>query len=183
MSSQNYLSKNENEIRPHPGRDTYSPTTSSRFVIQKHAASHLHYDFRLEINGVLKSWAIPKGFPFLRREKRLAIQVPDHSLTYIYFEGIIPAGKYGAGTVMVWDFGTFETSTAHLEKELASGKLGFFLRGRKLEGGWQLVRLRNPDQWLLLKREKDIDPLSRQEENTSALSGRSMWTISNADPP
>jgi bifunctional non-homologous end joining protein LigD len=114
-----------------------------RFVIQKHAASRLHYDFRLEINGVLKSWAVPKGVPFTKGEKRLAVQVEDHPVSYINFEGTIPKGQYGGGTVMVWDKGTFSTDDKLSIRELSNGKLHFTLAGKKLQGDWYLVQLRD----------------------------------------
>src|SRR5262245_26013512 len=98
-----------------------------RFVIQKHAASHLHYDFRLEVGGALKSWAVPKGVPYQKGEKRLAMEVEDHPVSYINFEGTIPKGQYGGGTVMVWDKGTFIALSESPEKELAGGKLHFIL--------------------------------------------------------
>src|SRR3954463_5442246 len=101
--------------------------TGNLFVIQKHAASHLHYDFRLEMEGVLKSWAVPKGLPMRRGDKRLAMQVEDHPSDYARFEGIIAPGNYGAGTVMVWDIGTHEVKDAEPLKALESGKIHFIL--------------------------------------------------------
>src|SRR4051812_49131784 len=125
------------------------------FVVQKHDASRLHYDFRLEMEGVLKSWAVPKGFPTQRGDRRLAIEVEDHPIEYGDFEGIIPPGNYGAGTVMVWDTGSYQVSGGEPVKALHQGKLHLFLEGKKLKGEWTLVRTRgdNPDkpQWLLMK--------------------------------
>src|SRR5580698_4776953 len=120
----------------------------SRFVIQKHAASRLHYDFRLELGGVLKSWAVPKGVPYAKGEKRLAVQVEDHPVSYIDFEGTIPKGQYGGGTVMVWDRGEFSTEVKSPLQELEHGKLHFTLAGKKLKGDWYLVQLRGSTQWL-----------------------------------
>src|SRR5580698_10048625 len=117
-----------------------SRRNKSRFVIQKHAASRLHYDFRLELGGTLKSWAVPKGVPYAKGEKRLAMQTEDHPLAYIDFEGTIPEGQYGGGTVMDWDQGTFEPLSKTPAKDLANGKLHFVLHGTKLEGEWYLVR-------------------------------------------
>jgi bifunctional non-homologous end joining protein LigD len=111
-----------------------------RFVIQKHDASRLHYDFRLELGGTLKSWAVPKGIPFKKGDKCLAVQVEDHPIEYADFEGVIPAGEYGGGTVMVWDSGTYEPLTSRPQKDLAAGKLHFALHGQKLEGEWTLVQ-------------------------------------------
>src|SRR5438094_9394835 len=99
------------------------------FVIQKHAASTLHYDFRLELDGVLKSWAVPKGVPFKKGDKRLAMHVEDHPLDYARFEGTIPQGQYGGGTVMVWDIGTWEPSSDDPRRDLEGGKLRFTLNG------------------------------------------------------
>ncbi|EEF62070.1 non-homologous end-joining DNA ligase [Pedosphaera parvula] len=151
-----------------------------RFVIQKHAASHLHYDFRLEMGGTLKSWAVPKGVPFARGEKRLAMEVEDHPVSYIDFEGTIPKGEYGGGTVMVWDKGTFEPLSKEPLKELAGGKLHFILHGSKLNGEWYLVRLRGGRQWLLIKGGSDMKPVSKKMDDTSARSGKSMAELAGS---
>lgn len=155
--------------------------TSHRFVIQKHAATRLHYDFRLEMEGVLKSWAVPKGVPFTKGEKRLAMEVEDHPVSYIDFEGTIPRGQYGGGTVMVWDAGTFSTDAKSPADELASGKLHFTLNGKKLHGDWYLVRLRGGNQWLLIKGGESMKPVSKKSDNTSALSGKTMEELSKSD--
>ena len=125
-----------------------------KFVVQKHQASHLHYDFRLELGGVLKSWAVPKGVPLKSGEKHLAIRVEDHSLEYAAFEGTIPEGHYGAGTVEIWDAGTYFLLGA--EKLLEEGHLDFVLHGKKLKGRFSLIKMKNQgqkDNWLLIKRE------------------------------
>lgn len=155
--------------------------TGRRFVIQKHDASRLHYDFRLELGGTLKSWAVPKGIPFAHGEKRLAVHVEDHPVSYIDFEGAIPKGEYGGGTVMVWDAGTWEPLSRTPAKELAGGKLHFLLHGDKLEGEWYLVRLRDEEQWLLIRGGEDMKPVSKKADDTSALSGRSMKELARGD--
>lgn len=115
-----------------------------RFVVQEHHASHLHYDFRLELDGVLKSWAVPKGPPEEPGVRRLAVQVEDHPVEYVDFHGVIPSG-YGAGTVEIWDHGTFEL--VHREDR----KLVFDLRGQRLNGRYNLVKTGQPKSWILLK--------------------------------
>ena len=115
-----------------------------RFVVQEHHASHLHWDFRLEKEGVLKSWAVPKGPPEKESVKRLAIQVEDHDRDYIDYEGTIPEGEYGAGEVKIWDSGTYE-----LESE-SPKRIVFSLKNKKLKGGFTLVHLKNKE-WLLIK--------------------------------
>ena len=122
-----------------------------RFVIQKHRASALHYDFRLEADGVLKSWAVPKGPSLNPADKRLAMEVEDHPVEYGGFEGIIPEGEYGGGTVMLWDNGTYEPDTDDVGKALRAGELRFALHGKKLRGGWVLVGT-GGRKWLLIKR-------------------------------
>jgi bifunctional non-homologous end joining protein LigD len=150
------------------------------FVIQKHAASHLHYDLRLEMNGVLKSWAVPKGPPYEPREKRLAMAVEDHPMEYARFEGIIPAGQYGGGTVMVWDIGTYEV----MDGNYWQGKLHLFFHGKKLKGEWVLVRSGERDgkkqSWLLIKAGAPMKPLSPRQDDRSALTRRSMAAIAAA---
>jgi bifunctional non-homologous end joining protein LigD len=133
------------------------------FVVQKHSASHLHYDFRIEMDGVLKSWAIPKGPSMHSEEKRLAIMVEDHPYAYKDFEGNIPEGNYGAGNVIVWDNGTYvlanqqngNTIENQFKEGLQNGKLGFVLNGKKLKGQFELVRLHvnQKNAWLLIKKE------------------------------
>ncbi len=121
---------------------------TKRFVIQEHHASHHHYDFRLEMDGVLKSWAIPKGPPIEPTERRLAVLVEDHPLEYIDFEGVIPEGEYGAGQVLIWDKGTYELQEKKVDK------ISFSLEGEKLKGHFTLLRLKKGkkgNEWLLLK--------------------------------
>src|SRR4051794_30271264 len=142
------------------------------FVVQKHDATRLHYDFRLEMEGVLKSWAVPKGFPTSKGDRRLAVQVEDHPFNYAKFEGTIPEGNYGAGTVMVWDIGTYEVPGEEPTRALQRGKLHVKLSGKKLKGDWTLVRMRPRDnedkpQWLLLKSDTDVPPISERAENQS----------------
>jgi len=130
-----------------------------RFTVQRHDATRLHYDFRLELGGVLKSWAVPKGPSMNPEDKRLAVMVEDHPVSYIHFEGVIPEGNYGAGTVEVWDKGAFFPVNKELEKiserqallDLKKGELKIFLKGDKLQGGFVLVRLKDDKNWLLIK--------------------------------
>jgi bifunctional non-homologous end joining protein LigD len=122
-----------------------------RFVVHEHHATRLHFDLRLEIGGVLKSWAVPKGVSMNPADKRLAVAVPDHSLGYIDFEGRIAEGSYGAGRVAIWDKGEFEFE-GDAEKHLQNGKLIFVLYGRKLKGEFTLVKMSNQDKnWLVIK--------------------------------
>lgn len=158
-----------------------SAASGKRFVVQKHAATRLHYDFRLELGGTLKSWAVPKGIPFKKGEKRLAVEVEDHPVSYINFEGAIPKGEYGGGTVLVWDLGTFEPLGNAPLKQLSKGKLHFILNGTKLQGEWYLVRLRDEKQWLLIRGGEDMRPVSQKLDDTSALSGKSMKELAKGD--
>jgi bifunctional non-homologous end joining protein LigD len=174
MSLKEYQRKRDFEKTVEP-RDHSAPKANGhRFVIQKHAASRLHYDFRLELDGTLNSWAVPKGVPYAKGEKRLAVQVENHPLSYIDFEGVIPNGQYGGGTVMVWDRGAFEALSQSPSKDLAAGKLHFVLAGKKLQGEWYLVRLRDHKQWLLIRGKSDMRPVSKKMDDVSALSGRTM---------
>ena len=154
---------------------------SSRFVIQKHDASRLHYDFRLQMEGVLKSWAVPKGLPWVQGEKHLAVEVEDHPVDYVEFEGVIPEGQYGGGTVMVWDRGKYFVYGEQLLKSLQDGKLHLVLEGEKAKGEWTLVRIRGRDgeknQWLILKTGSSAKPLSKKREDESVKSGRTMKQI------
>jgi len=157
---------------------------ASRFVIQKHAARRLHYDFRLEMEGVLKSWALPKGLPWTRGEKHLAVEVEDHPIEYEAFEGLIPEGQYGGGTVMVWDRGTYYVYGEQPIKSLREGKLHMLLDGKKAKGEWTLVRIRGREgeknQWLILKTGDDVKPISSKLEDQSVKTGRTMKQIADA---
>jgi bifunctional non-homologous end joining protein LigD len=146
-----------------------------RFVIQKHAASHLHYDFRLEMHGVLKSWAVPKGPPVKKEERRLAMATEDHPMEYLDFEGIIPKGQYGGGTVMVWDIGTYDLAEGNYYK----GYLRLFLNGAKLKGEWTMERLPSDDRdkWQLIKTGGNTRTISKKRDDISVLSKRTMAEI------
>jgi bifunctional non-homologous end joining protein LigD len=155
---------------------------ASRFVIQKHDASRLHYDLRLEMDGVMKSWAVPKGLPWARGEKHLAVEVEDHPLEYATFEGIIPEGQYGGGTVMVWDRGNYYVYGEQPVKSWREGKLHLVLEGEKAKGEWTLVRIRSDEaknQWLILKTGASAKPLSKKREDESVKTGRTMKGIAD----
>lgn len=180
MSLREYIRKRDFKKTREPGGNTKGGRkVGALFVIQKHAASHLHYDFRLELGGVLKSWAVPKGIPFKQGEKRLAVEVEDHPLNYAHFEGIIPARQYGGGTVMIWDIGKYSPLGGNPATDLKKGKLHFSLDGSKLKGEWTLVRLKHGGerQWLLLKSGDDQKPVSKKRDDESAASKRSMERI------
>src|SRR5258708_3049909 len=160
-----YVKKRRFDKTPEP-RGTTGKRKQYRYVIQKHRATALHYDFRLEAGGVLKSWAVPKGPSLDPAQKRLAMQVEDHPVEYGGFEGIIPEGEYGGGTVMLWDTGTYEPETADVGTALKAGELRFTLHGKKPHGGWVLVRTRGR-KWLLIQRDeavasKDVDITAQQ---------------------
>ncbi|MET0760353.1 MAG: DNA polymerase ligase N-terminal domain-containing protein [Flavobacterium sp.] len=160
------------------------------FVVQKHAASHLHYDFRLELDGVLKSWAIPKGPSMNPEEKRLAIMVEDHPYNYKDFEGTIPEGNYGAGTVIVWDNGTYIPSVEQykgslenkLKEDLEEGHLSLILKGKKLKGEFSLVKFKGKQDnvWLLIKKD---DPYATDDDilnkDKSVISNATLESLEN----
>jgi bifunctional non-homologous end joining protein LigD len=168
-----------------------------QYVIQKHAASHLHYDLRLELDGVMKSWAVPKGPSLDPSVKRLAMQVEDHPIEYNEFEGTIPKGEYGGGTVMVWDRGTYTYDgddeadpVEALRRGYEKGDFKFRLDGDRLKGSWVLVRTRRGDsrrpQWLLIKHRDDAaEPGSEvvEEYQTSSATGRTMDEIAAGRKP
>jgi DNA ligase D-like protein (predicted 3'-phosphoesterase) len=152
-----------------------------RFVIQKHAASRLHYDFRLEVDGTLRSWAVPKGLSTNRRVKRLAVEVEDHPLEYADFEGVIGEGSYGAGAVIVWDAGTYRNldEARSMAEQLAAGHVKVWLEGQKLRGGWTLQRTRGGEkpQWLVIKRRDEEADARRRPESTQPASVKSGRTV------
>lgn len=186
-SLKTYTKKRDFKKTPEP-----APTKKARklehpiFVIQHHRASHDHYDFRLEINGVLKSWAIPKGPSLNPNIKRLAVETEDHPMAYATFEGIIPEGEYGGGTVMVWDIGTYKNVKDEYKKSISAsykeGKIEVFLEGTKLQGAFALIKTKysGKPQWLFFKIDDEYasakrNPVSRQTK--SALSNKTMSQI------
>jgi bifunctional non-homologous end joining protein LigD len=160
-----------------------------RFVIQKHAASHLHFDFRLELDGVMKSWAVPKGPSYDPSVKRLAMEVEDHPIEYNKFEGTIPKGEYGGGTVMLWDRGTYEAEDGggveSIRDGYERGDLKIRMNGERMQGGWVLVRMRRPGaraQWLLIKHRDEFASAELDVVGmaiTSVTTGRTMDEIAS----
>jgi len=178
MALKDYNEKRKFDETTEPEGKTKKSKDKLIFVIQRHAASRLHYDFRLEMDGVLKSWAVPKGPSLDPKDKRLAMMVEDHPYDYKDFEGNIPEGNYGAGQVEVWDSGTYEpldnnsklSDEKELLKELHAGSLKFILHGRKLKGEFALVKMKNTEEnsWLLIKHKDDFAESDYDaEENTA----------------
>ncbi len=191
-----YHSKRDFGRTPEPegaSTGTWKKTGNPYFVIQKHAASRLHYDFRLQVDGVLKSWAVPKGPSMDPSVKRLAVEVEDHPLEYADFEGTIPKGEYGGGTVIVWDAGPYRNLKQKAGKEVPmsacheKGQIEVWLEGKKIRGGFALVRTRMDEQgknWLLIKMKdrtaSDADPVAEREE--SVISGRTIEEVAGRPP-
>lgn len=180
----------EPSSRPRRGGKGSPKRRHPRFTIQKHAATSLHYDFRLEVDGVLASWAVPKGPSTNPADKRLAMRTEDHPMEYLEFEGVIPKGEYGAGPVIVWDRGVFENISETrrgekltLEEGLEKGDIKVFLLGEKVRGAYALVRTSEPgdrEQWLLIKKkgegaDRRRKPTSSQPE--SVLTGRTIEQV------
>jgi bifunctional non-homologous end joining protein LigD len=189
MSLKTYRQKRDFRISPEPsGTSRHRSKQLGVYVIQKHRATQLHYDFRLEFDGTLLSWAIPKGPSLDPSVKRLAMHVEDHPVDYATFEGVIPEGKYGGGTVMVWDQGTWQPEAENVTEALKKGDLKFTLKGEKLHGSWVLVRTRgyghNTDRsWLLIKHR---DRFASKEDITatqprSAASNKLLADIARAN--
>jgi DNA ligase D-like protein (predicted 3'-phosphoesterase) len=183
-----YQEKRDFSRTPEPAGGRRPDSPEPVFVIQKHAARRLHYDFRLEVDGVLKSWAIPKGPSTDPQDKRLAVPTEDHPLEYAGFEGLIPEGEYGGGTVLVWDTGSFRNLTEKkgqaipMDQGLAHGHVKIWLEGRKLRGGYALTRFKTgkDESWLLVKADDaEADPRRNPvaDEPQSVLSGRTIEEI------
>jgi bifunctional non-homologous end joining protein LigD len=189
MPLDRYRKKRDFKVTPEPSGDhskSRMPGASSlRYVVQKHLASHLHYDFRLEWNGVMLSWAVPKGPSLDPSVKRLAMQVEDHPIDYSDFESVIPSEEYGGGTVMVWDTGTWTPEVPDVDAAIKNGELKFSLNARKLNGSWVLVRTRGYARsgkrpaWLLIKHRDEYatkDDITRAAPR-SAVSNRTLAEI------
>jgi bifunctional non-homologous end joining protein LigD len=191
MPLKEYRKKRDFKVTAEPaGRSRMTKSSRLRYVIQKHLASHLHYDFRLEWNGVMLSWAVPKGPSLDPAVKRLAMQVEDHPIEYSDFESVIPRGEYGGGTVMIWDTGRWAPDDADVDAMLKKGELKFSLQGKKLKGSWVLVRTRGygargsgksakRPSWLLLKH-RDVYASEGDitlEQPRSAVSNRTLAEI------
>ena len=178
-----YNRKRRFDVTPEPkGKAGKARKRGLQFVIQKHRAGHLHYDFRLEREGAMLSWAVPKGPSLDPAVRRLAMQTEPHPMDYNHFEGVIPEGEYGGGTVMIWDHGTWQPESPDVSQALAKGQLKFSLKGKKVRGSWVLVRAGGPRQWLLIKHR---DPAASSEDLTqtrslSVVSRRTMAGIAKA---
>ena len=183
-----YLAKRHFALTPEPTGGRHSKGLP-RFVIQKHDATRLHYDFRLEVNGVLVSWAVPRGPSMDPSEKRLAVMTEDHPMDYAGFEGFIPKGEYGGGPVIVWDAGLYHNLTADkrdnalpMPVAIERGHLKVWLEGEKLQGAWALTHT-DGRQWLMVKvkdaaADPDLDPV--RDEPQSVLSGRTIEDINRS---
>ena len=184
-----YRKKRQFDRTPEPAGVESPGKTENTFVVQKHAARRLHYDFRLAIDGTLKSWAVPKGPSLNPDDKRLAVRTEDHPLDYANFEGNIPEGSYGAGTVMVWDRGTFQVEgRADAATQVEHGEIKFSLNGEKLRGSFVIVKLKNSEkgnEWLMIKHKDAAVDLNWNidEHDGSVLTGRVLEEIKAQQPP
>lgn len=189
-----YRAKRDFGVTGEPSGERRGSREQGRFVIQHHAARSDHFDFRLQVDGVLVSWAVPKGPSTDPRDKRMARRTEDHPLDYDTFEGVIPAGQYGGGTVQVWDRGNYRNRTEHRGEPIEAadaierGHLSFWLDGHKLHGGWALTRIRGGDDetWLLVKRAGEGADARRRPTHTqpeSVLTGRTMKQIDKDERP
>lgn len=188
-----YREKRDFARSSEPRGDTEQGPDARRFVIQKHDANTLHYDFRLEVDGTLKSWAVPKGPSTDPREKRLAIETEDHPLDYADFEGVIPEDQYGGGTVLIWDRGTYRNITEKedglrpMPEALEDGHALVWLEGEKVAGGYVLQRIDEDEgQWLLIKMDDDEADARRNPTSTepfSVVSGRDIDDIAEEEGP
>lgn len=192
MSLSKYTEKRNFEVSPEPKGALNKTKGQLSFVVQRHKASRLHYDFRLEMEGVLKSWAVPKGPSMNPKDKRLAMMVEDHPYAYKDFKGVIPDG-YGAGIVEIWDKGTYTTieptegakTESKLLKDLNAGNLKFKLKGKKLKGEFALVKLKGKDEnaWLLIKHNDEFAVAEYDsEKDTPASSPINKWLAENKNP-
>lgn len=196
MTLKNYAKKRTFKTTPEPSAKKIASSSKKMpiFCVQKHAASHLHYDFRIECKGVMLSWAIPKGPSLDPNQKHLAIHVEDHPIEYSHFEGVIPEGNYGAGTVMVWDQGIYSVKDASTKKDIENiiwkdfqkGHIELVLMGKKLRGGFVLIRIKQDDNeknWLFIKR-KDEESSPKQDItklDRSVLTDRTMQEIAEGN--
>lgn len=194
-----YRAKRDFSRTAEPAGKGRPPIAGAMFVVQKHAARRLHYDVRLEFDGVLKSWAVPKGPSLDPGKKRLAVLTEDHPLDYAEFEGVIPQGEYGGGTVIVWDRGTYapvpsdgkEIASEDIDKEMrhafAKGRIRVRFAGDRLDGTWSLVRMARPDDegaWLMIKsRDAQVDPARdlTEEAVSSVLTGRTIEDVESQE--
>ena len=200
MGLDRYRDKRHFPATPEPEGSEEPARGGLIFVVQKHAATRLHYDFRLEWDGVLKSWAVPKGPSYDPKDKRLAVHVEDHPLDYAAFEGVIPEKRYGAGNVIVWDYGYYSPDDANhlsfddrqeaeerMRRQMEAGKLSITLRGVRLMGSWTLVKTRgrakDSDEWLLIKHQDEYSgPAATVDYETSAITGRTLDEVSRGVP-
>lgn len=187
-----YEKKRDFRSSPEPKGTSSTSTDEPIFVVQKHDSSTLHYDFRIEVDGVLKSWAVPKGPSTDPGEKRLAMPTEDHPLEYADFEGVIPEDEYGGGTVLVWDRGPYrnlragpEDDGASMAESLADGKIEVWLEGSKISGGYALVRTGGDDErWLLIKMDDEEADARRKPTSTepeSVASGRDLEQVAEEE--
>jgi DNA ligase D-like protein (predicted 3'-phosphoesterase) len=183
-----YKKKRHFEKTPEPKPVVSKKKGKQTFVIHKHDASRLHYDLRLEIGGVMPSWAVPKGLPTKPNDRRLAVKTEDHPTDYAKFEGTIPQGEYGGGTVMIWDYGKYENlRNVSMAESIDNGKIEFYLDGKKIKGSYVLIHTgkgKKDNQWLIMKMKEEPEGKKRvfKINQKSAKTDKTMQQIANKNP-